>query len=102
VCLGGDEVEGAERLLSEEGGLPLEDLDHHDAQAPDVHLGREWWRRVCVERGNGARIPSALIARLREQAHGCESHRYLQHATRAEQGVGSERSKGLLFLAARN
>ena len=35
----GDEVEGAEGLLAQEGGLPLEDLDHHDAQAPDVHLG---------------------------------------------------------------
>ena len=38
--LGGDEVEGAEGLLVEEGGLPLEDLDHHDAQASHVHLRR--------------------------------------------------------------
>ena len=36
--LSGDQVEGPERLLAEEGRLPLEHLDHHDAQTPDVHL----------------------------------------------------------------
>jgi hypothetical protein len=43
---GAGSVATAERLLAEEGGLPLEDLDHHDAQAPHVHLAVI--RRVLV------------------------------------------------------
>lgn len=33
-----DAAHGLQRRLVEVGGFPIDHLDHHDAQGPDVHL----------------------------------------------------------------